>query len=97
MTEQPGLFQFVRPKSWNEDCMKQAVSNDVMTKHKTYKRIDSTTFDDSDIDWTEFDKMTDEEAHRKALADPDARPWTEEGLKGFKRVNPKKKEGGTNE
>ncbi len=68
-----------------------------MTKHKTYKKPDGTTFDNSDVDWTEFDKMTDEEAHQKALADPDAQPWTEEGLKGFKRVNPKKKEGGSNE
>ncbi len=60
-----------------------------MKKKKTYKKSDGTTFDNSDIDWTEFDKMSDEEAHRKAVDDPDAKPWTEEELKEFKPVNPK--------
>lgn len=35
-------------------------------------------------DWSRFDAMTDEERHAAALADPDARPWTEEELRDAK-------------
>ena len=30
------------------------------------------------IDWSRFDAMTDEERHAAAMADPDARPMTDE-------------------
>ncbi len=87
---QSGLFQFVKLKNQSKDCMNKIV-DDGMTKNRTYKKSDGTTFDDSDIDWTEFDNMSDEEAHRRALADPDAQPLSEEQIKRFKRVNPKKR------
>ena len=69
--------------------MKKIMGDD-MTKYKTYKKSDGTTFDNSDIDWTEFDSMSDEEVHRKALTDPDAQPLSEKQIKRFKRANPKK-------
>ncbi len=38
------------------------------------------------FDWSRFDAMTDEDVHAAALADPDARPWTEEQLAKAKRT-----------
>lgn len=43
----------------------------------------------SDTDWDAVDKMTEEEIHAAALADPDAQPLSEEQLKKFKRVVPR--------
>jgi putative transcriptional regulator len=37
-------------------------------------------------DWTEADKLTDEEIHAAALSDPDAQPWTREQLARARRV-----------
>lgn len=70
--------------------MSETLDDGMTKKHRTYKKSDGTTFDDSDIDWTEFDNMSDEEVHRRALADPDAQPLSKEQIKRFKRVNPKK-------
>ncbi len=83
---QSGLFQFVKLKNQSKDCMNKIV-DDGMTKNRTYKKSDGTTFDDSDIDWTEFDNMSDEEAHRRALADPDALLIDPKTFHKFKRVN----------
>jgi len=60
-------------------------------KTKTYQKSDGTTFENGDVDWTEFDKMSDKETHRRALDDPDAQPPTEDELKEFKPAHPKKK------
>ncbi|MBL1261565.1 MAG: hypothetical protein COB33_013665 [Thiotrichaceae bacterium] len=60
-----------------------------MNKKTTYSRDRSKPFDDSDIDYSTIDKMTDEEVHKAALEDPDAQPQTEEELKQFKPINPK--------
>jgi putative transcriptional regulator len=32
------------------------------------------------IDWSRFDAMTEADRHAAAMADPDARPWTDEEL-----------------
>ena len=45
--------------------------NDGDTMKKTARR-------ESKIDWSRFDAMTDEERHAAAMADPDARPMTDE-------------------
>ena len=37
-------------------------------------------------DWTEVDKLTEEEIHPAALSDPDAQPWTPEQLARARRV-----------
>lgn len=37
-------------------------------------------------DWTEADKLTEEEIHAAALSDPDAQPWTAEQLARARRV-----------
>ena len=37
-------------------------------------------------DWTEVDRLTDEEIHAAALGDPDAQPWTAEQLARARRV-----------
>ena len=37
-------------------------------------------------DWSEFDKLTEEEIHAAALSDPDAQPWTPEQLARARRV-----------
>ena len=37
-------------------------------------------------DWTEVDKLTDDEIHAAALSDPDAQPWTAEQLARARRV-----------
>jgi len=44
----------------------------------------------SNTDWEEVRKLTDEEIREAALDDPDAQPLTEEELKKFKRVVPRK-------
>jgi putative transcriptional regulator len=38
------------------------------------------------MDWDAVRKMTDEEVHAAALADPDAQPWTPEQLRTARRV-----------
>ncbi|HXM00519.1 MAG TPA: helix-turn-helix domain-containing protein [Rhizomicrobium sp.] len=38
----------------------------------------------TEIDWSRFDAMTDEEHRAAALSDPDARPWSEEELRNAK-------------
>jgi len=43
------------------------------------------------IDWTEADALTDEEIHKAALADPDARPLTKRQLARMRRVSPVKR------
>jgi len=60
--------------------------------------IDDQIFEAGDIvlqlkktgkhEWSRFDALTDEEVHAAALADPDARPFTEEHLARMKRVPP---------
>jgi putative transcriptional regulator len=47
---------------------------------------ESTTKKTANHDWRRFDALTDDEAHAAALADPDAQPLTEEGLRRMKRV-----------
>ncbi len=37
-------------------------------------------------DWTEADKLTEEQIHAAALTDPDAQPWTPEQLARARRV-----------
>jgi putative transcriptional regulator len=37
-------------------------------------------------DWSRLDAMTDEEIEAAAMADPDARPWTEEDFAKARRV-----------
>lgn len=37
-------------------------------------------------DWSRFDAMTEEERHRAALADPDARPLTEADFERMRRT-----------
>ncbi len=44
-----------------------------------------TATSDAD-DWTRFDAMTEEQRHAAAMADPDARPMTEEELDRAPRV-----------
>lgn len=44
----------------------------------------------SDTDWEKVQELTDEEIREAALSDPDAQPLTEEELKKFKRVVPRK-------
>ena len=41
-------------------------------------------------DWEALDRMSEEELNQAALDDPDAQPLTEEELKKFKRVVPRK-------
>jgi putative transcriptional regulator len=36
-------------------------------------------------DWTQADKLTDEQIHASALSDPDAQPWTEAQLTRARR------------
>jgi len=62
-----------------------------MNKKTTYTRDSDKPFDDSDTDYSEFDKLTDEEVHQAALDDPDAQPLTEEQLKKLKPVKPRNK------
>ncbi len=38
------------------------------------------------FDWTRYDAMTDEEAHARALTDPDNPPLTDEDFKRMKRT-----------
>ena len=45
-----------------------------------------TTEADSDTDWCGFDRMTDEARHDAAVADHDAQPITEDGLKRMRRT-----------
>ena len=40
----------------------------------------------SAMDWAQFDAMTEEEVMARALADPDAQPWTDEQLARAKYV-----------
>ena len=42
-------------------------------------------------DWTRFDAMSDKEAHKAAIADPDARPLTKRQLAKMRRVSPAKR------
>ncbi len=60
-----------------------------MNKDTTCTRDTSKPFDDSNIDYSAIDNMTDEEVHKAALEDPDAQPQTKKELEQFKRVNPK--------
>ena len=41
-------------------------------------------------DWEKLENMTDEELHQAAIDDPDVAPLSEEELKKFKRVVPRK-------
>jgi len=43
------------------------------------------------IDWTEADRMTDEDIHKAALADPDAQPLTDAQLARMRRPTPVKR------
>jgi len=45
----------------------------------------------STTDWTKFDAMSDKEAHKAALADPDARPLTKRQLAKMRQVSPAKR------
>lgn len=40
----------------------------------------------SEMDWTRFDSMTDEEIEANALSDPDSPPWTDENLARLRPV-----------
>ena len=59
-----------------------------MGTHKTYRKSDGSAIDTRDIDWTEFDGMSDEEALHRAKEDPDAPPLDQDELDKFKRVHP---------
>jgi putative transcriptional regulator len=56
------------------------MKDDATTKTKPERAKRSKT------DWSRFDAMTDEQRHRAALNDPDARPLTEEDLNRMKRT-----------
>jgi putative transcriptional regulator len=45
----------------------------------------------SKTDWTAFDAMSDEEAYKAALSDPDAQPLTRQQLAKMRRVSPAKR------
>ena len=61
-----------------------------MSKETTYTRDTNKPFDDSDIDYSAIDNITNEEIQEGAISDPDAQPQTKEQLSKFKRVKPKK-------
>ena len=44
----------------------------------------NTTAKSPQQDWSRFDAMTEAERHAAALADPDAQPFTEDGLRRIK-------------
>ena len=56
------------------------MSDDAITKAKTVRvRLDPAN-PPPKSDWSEVDKLTEEEIHAAALSDPDAQPWTPEQL-----------------
>ena len=59
-----------------------------MGKTIKYTRNTDEPFDDSDIDYSKIDDISDEEVNQHALNDPDAQPLTKQQLLNFKRVNP---------
>ena len=62
------------------------MSDDATTKVKTVRvRLDPAN-PPPQSDWTEFDKLTEEEIHAAALSDPDAQPATPEQLARARRV-----------
>jgi len=62
--------------------------NEINIKKLLTTRDTSKSFDDSDIDYSGIDSMSDEEVHEGALSDPDAQPITKEQYEQFKRVTP---------
>ncbi len=56
------------------------MSDDATTKYKPDPGKPYKT------DWTEADKLTDDEIHAAALADPDAQPSTSEQLERARRI-----------
>ncbi|VAW84626.1 hypothetical protein MNBD_GAMMA18-2066 [hydrothermal vent metagenome] len=61
-----------------------------MNKKTTFTRNTKKPFDDSDIDYSAIDKMTNEEVHKGALSDEDALPVTKDQENEFRRVKPKR-------
>ena len=55
-----------------------------MNSGATTKRTESMA--EPSTDWSRFDAMTEEERHRAALDDPDARPMTDEERAAARRV-----------
>ena len=48
--------------------------------------MSTTSKNESKFDWSAADALTEEQIHAAALADPDAQPITEEGLKKMRPV-----------
>ena len=61
------------------------MSDDATTKAKTVRFTLNPANPPPPADWSEVDKLTEEEIHAAALSDPDAQPWTEEQLARAKR------------
>lgn len=61
-----------------------------MSKKSTYTRDTNKPFDDSDIDYSIIDSMTEDDVHKGAVADVDAQPVTEKQSEEFRRVTPPK-------
>lgn len=62
------------------------MSDDFTTKAKTVRFKLDPTNPPRPSDWTEFDKLTEDEIHAAALSDPDAQPATPEQLARARRV-----------
>ncbi len=66
-------------------------------KKTTYTRDTDKPFDDSDINYSGIDNLSDDEVHERAISDPDAQPVTKKQFKEFNRVRPTKNNGKLNE
>ncbi len=63
-----------------------------MGKSDTYEKTDGTTVTITEEHYKKAREMTEEEIHQGALIDPDALPLSEDDLKKFKPVNPRRKQ-----
>ncbi|VAW55753.1 hypothetical protein MNBD_GAMMA07-1010 [hydrothermal vent metagenome] len=59
-----------------------------MGKIMTREHKPGTPFDDSHIDYSEADALTEEQIENAAKSDPDAQPLTEEHIKNLKIRRP---------
>jgi putative transcriptional regulator len=61
------------------------MSDDATTKAKIVRVKLDPANPPPPSDWSEVDKLTEDEIHAAALSDPDAQPWSEEQLARAKR------------
>ena len=61
------------------------MSDDATTKAKSVRRTLDAANPPPPSDWSEVDRLTEDEIHTAALNDPDAQPWTEEQLARARR------------